>query len=524
RVSIASLYLLTMLVLGGTYLLYETKHLPTSYEYEKALQKVTKTPHIAKLTIYPTISYGGTGDNSLRKITHTIQLLSESNTNKGLVIDLAPCDQAIGYEIVQNVELCAFSHYIILKNALQAYKDKTNRKIIVHVTKSLAVPFLFILAIADQIILDTKTMLDNTNIKTFASIANYTSPEDSLLKVCTGNLILPIQLFEGKYKVKNDPKEMEKVHNAYQKAMRTAITCFEQTRDRYPFPLYIKQKSSRIANDYEDLWMRSLCTYLEDYGSGKQPEEVVAYIKTQIEHVPIIDLNRYINDRCTPEYTPQNRNAHRRTEACFETIMISGEINTRLVKKIRPLIQSVHYDPNIKGVIIVWDSPGGEVSPTKVLLHLLKKLNVAKPIIHVATSQCASGAYLLAAGTGEQLIAYPNASLGSIGVMADLTNVPLSLKSLEEIAKIQEKLAQTRQWMIETIAQNRAKRLGINQKIYRQKLYDTEARLYIATRAQEEQLIDRIGTLQDAIDVLKEQTKLDLPVYYSDNETKRINA
>ncbi|MEM9569791.1 MAG: hypothetical protein AAF900_02505, partial [Bacteroidota bacterium] len=330
RVSIASLYLLTMLVLGGTYLLYETKHLPTSYEYEKALQKATKTPHIAKLTIYPTISYGGTGDNSLRKITHTIQLLSESNTNKGLVIDLAPCDQAIASQIVQHLELCGFSHYIILKNALQAYKDKTNRKIIVHVTKRLAVPFFFILAIADQIILDTKTMLENTDVKIFIEIANYTNPEDTPWNVCTGNPILPIQLFEGKYKVKADPKEIEKIHNAYQKAMCTAIAAIKKIR-RELFPHWVSPpKNNNEEQNHIDFlnawiaWKRSLCTYLEDYGSGKQPEEVVAYIKAQIEHVPIIGLNRYINDRCTPEYTPQNRNTHRRTEACFETIMISG--------------------------------------------------------------------------------------------------------------------------------------------------------------------------------------------------------
>ena len=508
--SIVSFYLLTTLVLGGSYLLYATKPLPTTYEYEKALQEAIQSSHIAKLTISPTISYGGTGDNSLRKITHTIQLLSESKTNKGLVIDLAPCDKARKDE-QEELERLGFVNYTILKDALQAYKAKTNRKIIVHVTNRLAVPFLIILAIADQVILDTTTISENTYDHFFLDIALYTDP------VFSNNIVAyiltvnqkkdskdTIELYAGDYKLGDDPKEAKKRHNEFKSAIGVAVTRFEKIRG--PFPAISSKQS--------------LCTYLADYGSGKRPEEVEAYIKAQIEQVPIIDLNPCVNGKHTLEYTPQNRSAHRRTEACFETIMISGEIDPTLVKKISPLIQSVHCDPNIKGVIIVWDSPGGEVPSVKQLLRLLQKLDAAKPIIHVATFQCVSGAYLLAAGTGKYLTAYPNAQLGSMGARCEL-DLPITYTDMENT---RQSLEETRQWMIQVIAQNRAKILGVNQKAYRQKLSDTEARTYIATRAEEEQLIDEIGTLQNAIDALKAYTGLDLPVYYSENETQLINV
>lgn len=527
--SIASLYLLTTLVLGGTYLLYETKDLPTTYQYENALMEATQAPHIAKLTISPTISYGGTGDNSLRKITHAIQLLSESKTNKGLVIDLAPCDETIDNETVKALELFGFVNYTILKDELDAYKEKTNRKIIVHVTKRLAVPFLLILAIADQVILDTTTIVENTTEEVFSAIALSTDKSAIyIVQMQEENKKDTIQLKAGKYKLKNDREESEKILNEYKSGTRAAIRSFEE-KSKASFPRLANLQYEEIDEAARTAWKQSLCTYLEDYGSGKRPEEVEAYTKGQIEQVRIIDLHPCINDNYTPAYTPQQRNAHRRTEACFETIMISGDIDDTLVNKIKPLIQSVHCDPKIKGVIIVWDSSGGKVPSAKALLRLLKKLDAAKPIIHVATSTCASGAYLLAAGTGVKLTAYHEAQLGSIGakVACKLNIDNLTLRNLakinEALAQEQQALEETRQWLIQVIAQNRAKILGVNQQAYRQKLSDTEARTYIATRAEEEQLIDKIGTLEDAIDALKAYTGLDLPVYYSENEAQPID-
>ena len=552
-VSTISLYLLPTLVLGGTYLLYETKPLPTTYQYENALQEAAKAPHIAKLTISPTISYSCTGDNSLRKITHTIQLLSESKTNKGLVINLLPLDKAIDDETLKEILLSVFVHYTILKDALEAYKEKTKRKIIVHVTNRLHGCCLFILAIADQVILDTTTILKHTEEETLQWIASCKENNNSFIErlkeihkaskaqeknTDCSEMLERLQshcqrtLHAGDYKVRIDPKEEEKLLNEYCSAIRDAITTLAQKRGQFP-PLPnlkdIEQEQSKSNDKKEsnkavlavwEQWKQSLCTYLADYGSGKRPEEVEAYIKVQIEQVPIIDLNPCINDKHTLEYTPQNRNAHRRTEACFETIIISGKIDSTLVKKIRPLIQSVHCDPNIKGVIIIWDSPGGEDLPAKALLRLLKKLDAAKPIIHVA-ALCTSAAYLLAAGTGVKLTAYRKALLGSIGVRVD---VDIMFFYRYDAVKVKKYIEKIRQWMIQVIAQNRAKILGVNQKAYRQKLNDTEARTYIATRAEEEQLIDEIGTLKSAIDALKSYTGLDLPVYYSEDETQPINA
>ena len=84
-------------------------------------------------------------------------------------------------------------------------------------------------------------------------------------------------------------------------------------------------------------------------------------------------------------------------------------------------------DPNIKGVLINIDSPGGEMSASVAISDAIKELSTLKPIIAYASGTMASGSYY--AGIGANKIYANRASfIGSIGVIMQTPNT-------EELAK-----------------------------------------------------------------------------------------
>jgi len=71
---------------------------------------------------------------------------------------------------------------------------------------------------------------------------------------------------------------------------------------------------------------------------------------------------------------------------------------------------------NIRGVLLDFDSPGGEVSGIAETAAALRDFADEKPIWSIANSLCASAAFWLASST-PRIIATPNARVGSIGVV-----------------------------------------------------------------------------------------------------------
>lgn len=57
-------------------------------------------------------------------------------------------------------------------------------------------------------------------------------------------------------------------------------------------------------------------------------------------------------------------------------------------------------DPNIKGIVLDIDSPGGEVNGCAELAHLIYESRNIKPIKAYASGACASGAYWIGSACG----------------------------------------------------------------------------------------------------------------------------
>lgn len=73
--------------------------------------------------------------------------------------------------------------------------------------------------------------------------------------------------------------------------------------------------------------------------------------------------------------------------------------------------------PQIKGILLDIDSPGGEVNGCSELSDMIYQARGAKPIIAYASGACCSGAYWIASAC-DKILAADTAILGSIGVVS----------------------------------------------------------------------------------------------------------
>ncbi|MCF6340127.1 MAG: signal peptide peptidase SppA [Sulfurimonas sp.] len=94
---------------------------------------------------------------------------------------------------------------------------------------------------------------------------------------------------------------------------------------------------------------------------------------------------------------------------------------TEIVQK----IDEAAKNKNIKGVLLIIDSPGGAVAPSIEVAYAIKRLKEKKPVIAYARGTIASGSYYASIWASE-IIANPGSMVGSIGVImqgADLSEL-----------------------------------------------------------------------------------------------------
>jgi protease-4 len=179
-------------------------------------------------------------------------------------------------------------------------------------------------------------------------------------------------------------------------------------------------------------------------------------------------------------------------------------------------------DVNVKGVILRIDSPGGSALASDKMWHAVRRVAKRKPVIVSVGDMAASGGYYIACA-GTEIFASPTSIVGSIGVVGGkivaeklaaqlgvhaTTLVrgknanwlsPTSRFSDSERAALQRALEETYGIFISRVREGR-------------KLSDAEiatvaeGRIMSGKRATEGKLVDREGTLYDAIAHLRDKT------------------
>lgn len=177
-------------------------------------------------------------------------------------------------------------------------------------------------------------------------------------------------------------------------------------------------------------------------------------------------------------------------------------------------IEEAIKNPNIKGVLLDINSPGGSVPPSIEISYAIRELVKHKPVIAYASGIMASGSYYSAI-YANKIIANPGSIVGSIGVIMESANIkqlmdtigiepqtvqqgtykqagtPLRKWTDEERGELERLTKDTYDLFVTDVAKAR------NLENRDSKLY-ADAHIFSAQRAKKVGLIDQVGIKMEA--------------------------
>jgi protease-4 len=188
------------------------------------------------------------------------------------------------------------------------------------------------------------------------------------------------------------------------------------------------------------------------------------------------------------------------------------------------LLRRVGNDSDIKGVIVRIDSPGGEVFASDAIWREMNLLSKKKPMVISMSDTAASGGYYIAM-TGDPVVAYPGTVTGSIGVvfgkanlhgLYDKLGVTKDLLSRGRFADIdsdyQPLSAAGREKLRSAIDEDYRSFVTKVATARRRKFEEIEplsqGRVWLGSQAKANGLVDELGGLDRAIELVKEKAKI----------------
>ncbi|MBN1391735.1 MAG: signal peptide peptidase SppA [Sedimentisphaerales bacterium] len=206
-------------------------------------------------------------------------------------------------------------------------------------------------------------------------------------------------------------------------------------------------------------------------------------------------------------------------------VNVQGIIDSEQAQDVYKQIKSARQDRRIKGLILRVNSPGGTISGSDQICNEIRKFRKEedKPVVAFMQGVAASGGYYVSVGC-DKIVAEPTVITGSIGVIAGhfvlkglleekLGIQPAIFKSGEKkdwpssfqpVTEEQRKYIQDRlinpaySRFVQVVAEGRAEALTLDDV---KRLADGS--IYGAEEALNENLIDRIGYIDDAIEEVK---------------------
>jgi protease-4 len=188
------------------------------------------------------------------------------------------------------------------------------------------------------------------------------------------------------------------------------------------------------------------------------------------------------------------------------------------------LLRQVAGDATIKGVVVRIDSPGGEVAASDEIWRQMNLLSKKKPLVFSMSDLAASGGYYIAM-TGDPIVAYPETMTGSIGVVFGKPN----LRGLyDKLGITKDAIGRGRHAGIDsdyaslTEDERRILRDGVEEsykdfvgkvaEARRRAFNDIEplaqGRVWMGSQAQARGLVDELGGLDRAIELVKKKAHI----------------
>lgn len=188
----------------------------------------------------------------------------------------------------------------------------------------------------------------------------------------------------------------------------------------------------------------------------------------------------------------------------------SSEINKQII--------AFRERRDIKAIVLRIDSPGGAVAPSQEIYREVKK--VKKVVVASMGSVAASGGYYIAVAA-DQIVANPGTITGSIGVIIEFANVQglmdkLGLKGIviksgkfkdtgSPLREMNDEEKRLLQGLIDDIHQQFVAVVAENRKLSINDVNDiADGRIFSGAQAQKIRLVDKLGNLQDAIELASE--------------------
>lgn len=194
-------------------------------------------------------------------------------------------------------------------------------------------------------------------------------------------------------------------------------------------------------------------------------------------------------------------------------------------KSYLPILKEIRDNPKIKGVLLLMNSPGGKPFTINVIFNILKDISRKKPLVIFINDYCLSGCYFLST-SANSIVANPFSEVGGIGIL----NIRFSYKDLlkklginQEIISltgempphynaqldISKKSIKIDDITLENLYFIFKKHVSQNRKIDMQKMENiSQGRVYAVANALKFNLIDKIGSIETAINILKEKANL----------------
>lgn len=178
-------------------------------------------------------------------------------------------------------------------------------------------------------------------------------------------------------------------------------------------------------------------------------------------------------------------------------------------------LRALEKDDRVKTVVLRIESPGGVVGPSQEVHAEVKRLAAKKKVVASMGSVAASGGYYIAA-PATVIYANPGTITGSIGVLMKFSNIeglmgkvglkaftlktgkfkdagsPVRPMTDEERAMLEGVIQSTHAQFVKAVAEGR--KLPVQQVAA-----IADGRIFSGEQAQAVKLIDKLGTLQDAI-------------------------
>jgi protease-4 len=183
-------------------------------------------------------------------------------------------------------------------------------------------------------------------------------------------------------------------------------------------------------------------------------------------------------------------------------------------------IDTFKADDDVKAIILRINSPGGGVGPSQEIYREVLSAKEKKKVVASMESVAASGGYYVACAS-DLIVANPGTITGSIGVVMEFSNVEDLLKKIglrsyviksgkhkdigSPLRKMTPEERSILQGVIDSVHNQFIRAVAKGRDMKEEKVRQiADGRIFSGEQAKELGLVDRLGSLQDAIEIAAE--------------------